>query len=361
MKKNRKQLREGFTTGSSAAAAAAACIEALTGNPPVSVTIDLPIGGNLTIPVHSFEKRNGHLIATIRKDAGDDPDVTDKAIIGARVTPKMWGAEGHRIILKGGRGIGKVTRPGLPVAVGEDAINPVPKSMILHEVACRLPREVRGIEVEIFIEDGERLAKKTLNPRLGVVGGLSVLGTTGIVKPFSTESYRETIDICLQGAKREGLDTVVFSTGGKSERLARTHVPELPDIAFIQIADFIGFALEKTKQVEMQRIILSCFFGKLCKWALGGEYTHANTQDMDFHRLAALAAASGISDAFCQFVKTANTARQIVESGFTETEAFIHIVGEQALQFIARKVEHTMKIVIYCWPFDGNDFFRWAT
>ncbi len=359
MKKDRKNLREGFTTGSAATAASAACIEALAGEPPRFVTIDLPIGRSLTLPLHTFESRNGHLIATIQKDGGDDPDITDKAIVGAIVTPVRHVPPDSRIVLRGGRGVGQVTRPGLPVKVGEAAINPVPRAMIRQEVTRRLPGDVTGVEVEIFIEDGERLAEKTLNLRLGIVGGLSVLGTTGIVKPFSAESYRETINLCLQGARQNGLDTAVLSTGGKSERLIQAELPELPELSFVQIADFLKYALDRARDLMFRRVVLSCFFGKLCKWALGGEYTHAHTQRMDFNRLSTLAAAADFSETFCRFVKRANTARQIAESGFPEAIPFIHQVGDQAYQFITHLCGQAMEIIIYCWQFDGNSFFRW--
>ena len=359
MKHDKRHLRTGFTTGSSAAAAAAACLEALTeGHPPDRVTIDLPQGGTLTIPLHAFERRNGHLIATVRKDAGDDPDITDKAIIGTLVTPDDREAT-PRIRIRGGRGVGKVTRPGLPVKVGEDAINPVPRSMILHEVSRRLPKDVRHIDVEIFIEDGENLAKKTLNPRLGIVGGLSVLGTTGIVKPFSAESYRETIRLCVEGIRREGYDVAVFSTGGKSERLARRAHPELPELVFVQIADFLGYALNKARDEGLRRIILSCFFGKLCKWALGGEYTHAHTQAMDFAELASIAEAAGLSPEFCRVVAGANTARQIAESALPETEAFMRIVGNLALQLIRERLDPRAEVTLLCWRFDEKGVMRW--
>ncbi len=358
MKRNKKKLREGFTTGSSAAAATAACIEALSGDFPPTVTIDLPIGGTLTIPIHSFERRTRHLIATVQKDAGDDPDITDKAIIGAVVTPLSENPTGTRIFLRGGRGVGHVTRPGLPVAVGEPAINPVPRQMIRHEVIRRLPPD-RVVEVEIFIEEGEHLAEKTLNPRLGIVGGLSVLGTTGIVKPFSAESYKETIRICVEGIRREGYDTVVFSTGGKSERLARQAMPDLPEMVFVQIADFLGYALRKAKEACLRRVILSCFFGKLCKWALGGDYTHAHTQTMDFAQLAAIAASAGLPSKFCRFVATANTARQIADVALPETEAFVRIIGDLALQFVQGRLPHGTEVIIYCWRFDGKGFMTW--
>ncbi len=361
MKEKKKHLRTGFTTGSSAAAAAAACLEVLTGGrPPDKVMIDLPNGGTLAIPVHAFERRNGHLIATVQKDAGDDPDITDKAIIGAIVTPHEQ-PDTPRIHIKGGHGVGKVTRPGLPVKVGEDAINPVPRSMILHEISRRLPKDVGHIDVEIFIEKGEELAQKTLNPRLGIVGGLSVLGTTGIVKPFSAESYKETIRLCVEGIRREGYDTAVFSTGGKSERLVRKVQSDLPEIVFVQIADFLGYALGKAKEVRLRRVILSCFFGKLCKWALGGDYTHAHTQAMDFTKLANLAEAAGLSPAFCRFVAAANTARQIAESALPEAEAFMRIIGDLALQLIRERLPRSTDVSIFCWRFDGKGFMTWPT
>jgi len=360
MEKGKQKLREGFTTGSSAAAAAAACVEALSGDSPRTVTISLPNGGTLSIPIHSFERRNGHLIATVQKDAGDDPDITDKAVIGAIVTPRSKVLSEPRIILRGGRGVGRVTRPGLPVAVGEPAINPVPRQMIRYEVLRRLPAD-GAVEVEIFIEEGERLAKKTLNPRLGIVGGLSVLGTTGIVKPFSAESYKETIQICIKGIRREGLDTVVFSTGGKSERLVQQEMPDFPEIVFVQIADFLGYALRKAEEERFHRIILSCFFGKLCKWALGGNYTHAHTQTMDFTELSAIAASAGLSPDFCRFVATANTARQIAEADLPEAEAFMRIIGNLALQLVRAKLPRDTDVTIFCWRFGGKGFMRWPS
>jgi len=360
VKKDRKDLREGFTTGSSAAAAAAAAMEVLAGGSPETVSIDLPLGGQLQIPVHALTQQDSRVTATIRKDAGDDPDITDKAIIGAIVAPHK-NNPGPRVSLRGGRGVGKVTRPGLPVRVGEDAINPVPRSMIIHEVTRRLPADYPGVSVEIFIEDGARLAEKTLNPRLGIVEGLSILGTTGIVKPFSAESYRETISLCVQGAKREGIGTLVFSTGGKSERLIRKARPDLPEAAFIQIADFLGYAVTQAKNLGFQKLIFSCFFGKLCKWALEGEYTHAHTQEMDFERLAEIAAGAGCPATFRDYVKKANTARQIAESEFPEKPRFIRIVGETARRFIARLAGDSMEIALYCWPFGRGSAWRWPS
>ncbi len=359
MKKDKKHLRTGFTTGSSAAAAAAACLEAMAaGLPPDRITIDLPGGGALTLPLHSFTKRNGQLIATIRKDAGDDPDITDKAVIGAVVTPILRPTS-PRIRLRGGRGVGRVTRPGLPVKVGEDAINPVPRAMIQHEVSRRLPDDAGAVDVEIFIENGETLARKTLNPRLGIVGGLSVLGTTGIVTPYSAESYRETIRLCVEGIRREGFDTVVFSTGGKSERFARQAMPKMPDVVFVQIADFLGYALARAREGNFRRVILSCFFGKLCKWALGGDYTHAHTQAMDFAGLAEMAAAAGLSGEFCRFVAGANTARQIVESAWPEREAFLRVVGARALRRVRARLDPCVEVAITCWDFDGKGAVTW--
>jgi len=358
MKKDRNNLREGFTTGSAAAAAAAAAMETLTDKPPETVTIDLPLGGQLRIPLHSLVQKAGRITATVRKDAGDDPDITDKAIIGAIITPHRNRA-GPSVFLKGGQGVGKVTRPGLPVRIGEDAINPVPRSMIIHEVTRRLPVSYSGVTVEIFVEDGERLAKKTLNPRLGIMGGLSILGTTGIVKPYSAESYRETIKLCVEGAKREAIDTLVFSTGGKSERLIRQAHPDFPEAAFIQIADFLGYAVTQAKTLGFRKLILSCFFGKLCKWALEGEYTHAHTQEMDFEKLAGIAAGAGCDAIFRDFIVKANTARQIAESGFPDRERFIRAVGDTARRFISRLTDGAMEIILYCWPFEHDKVWRW--
>jgi len=158
--------------------------------------------------------------------------------------------------------------------------------MIRNEIYKRLPQnKCFEIEVTIFVENGEEIAKKTLNPRLGIIGGISIIGTTGIVRPLSAKSYKETIKICLQSAKKMGYTTCVFSTGRKSEKHIQAVLTELPEQCFIQIADFFSFALNEAAHQSFKQIILSCYFGKLCKWAMGFSYTHAHTKSLDFNFL----------------------------------------------------------------------------
>ncbi|MDR1083294.1 MAG: cobalt-precorrin-5B (C(1))-methyltransferase CbiD [Deltaproteobacteria bacterium] len=274
-----KKLRTGFSTGTAAAAAALAAALALRdGRIPDRVTVSLPGGKKLTIPV--FEGQiNGPVRTVVVKDAGDDPDVTNKAHIGVILEERPG-----ELSVVGGSGVGLVTKPGLVLPPGEWAINPVPRQMIRDNLAPFLP-EV-GLKVTVFIRDGEKLAQKTLNPRLGIVGGLSVLGTTGLVKPFSHSAYVATIDSALSVARAMGLSEIVLTTGGRSERLARDLRPDLPPEAFVQMADYFQAALDLAVKKGFERIGLAVFFGKAVKQAAGFSCTHAHKSDMDLQALA---------------------------------------------------------------------------
>ena len=232
-----KRLREGFTTGSAAAAGAKAALFHLAGRGvSKKVEIPLPIGGRLTIPVERVETVGKGSKATIRKDGGDDPDVTHKARITSTVRFLPGGHYGD-VIIAGGTGVGKVTRPGLPVAVGESAINPVPRKQIKAAVLEGLAESgLRGsVSVIIEVVNGEKIAKKTLNPRLGIMGGISILGTRGTVKPFSNKAYKDTITMSMDVAKAAKLNTIALTTGGRSERFLIERRPDLPETVFIQV------------------------------------------------------------------------------------------------------------------------------
>lgn len=220
-----------------------------------------------------------------------------------------------RVEILGGRGVGRVTLPGLPVAVGQPAINPVPRAQI--EQAAREVLDHAGfageVRLTIEVEDGETIARHTLNPRLGIVGGISILGTQGIVKPFSHEAWKATIESGLQVARAAGLDTAAFSTGRRSERMLMAHHPELPELCFVQAADFYGFSMRRAQELGFARIVWGCFFGKLAKMAQGLEYTHAHAQPTNFAALAGLAVQAGASPEDCRAVAGANTARHALE------------------------------------------------
>jgi cobalt-precorrin-5B (C1)-methyltransferase len=240
--RDRKGLRTGFTTGSCATAAAKAAMIALVGgHAPESVTIDLPIGGTATFaPVH-WELGEGWASCAVIKDAGDDPDATHGARIHARVA---W-REGAGITLAGGEGVGTVTLPGLGLEVGGPAINPVPRQMIVAAVTEAADDTLarRGVLVTISVPGGEAIARKTLNGRLGIVGGISILGTWGIVKPYSTASWRASVVQAVQVAAANSQRALVLCTGSRSEKFAMRHFEHLPPLAFVEMGIFTGDAL----------------------------------------------------------------------------------------------------------------------
>jgi cobalt-precorrin-5B (C1)-methyltransferase len=251
---------------------------------PESVSVILPGGDDLVVPVAGGRRLGaGEAEATVVKDAGDDPDVTNGAVIGVRLRR----VEGRDLALTGGRGVGRVTKPGLVLPPGEWAINPGPRAMLKNNLAP-FPG---GLAVEIFVERGEELAARTLNPRLGIVGGLSILGTTGLVKPFSHEAYLATIDSALSLARAMGFREVVLTTGRQSEKLARAARPDLGEEAFVQIADYFGDSLKK---------------------AAGLANTHAHRRDQDPALLAGWLAGAA-PPAVLAGIARALTAREALE------------------------------------------------
>ncbi len=314
----RRRLRSGFTTGTAAAAAAKAAVLAALGPAPEKVEIILPGGGHLNVAVQETARLpEGSARAVVVKDAGDDPDVTNKARIAAEVQlrPVLSGEGGVHLL--GGQGVGLVTKPGLAVEPGNPAINPTPQEMIARAVRQALawgaPQEEYAVSVTISVARGEELAQRTLNPRLGVLGGISILGTTGLVKPYSHEAYIETIDLGLAVARAEGIREVVLTTGGKSEKRAMAMRPDLPDSAFVQIADFFAYSLAASAGANMGAIGLVSFFGKAVKQAAGLAYTHAHKAAMDLPRLAGWLEEAGLPSEAGQEIAGANTARQALD------------------------------------------------
>lgn len=313
---SKRKLRTGFTTGAAGAAAAKAALMLLWGERLSTASVTLPDGGALQIRIERAERlSDSRARASVIKDAGDDPDVTNKAEIVAEVS-LIPGRGGRIVEIDGGRGVGRVTRPGLPVSVGEAAINPTPRWMIgealeeAWQTHGQGPPRVRAV---ISAPRGEELARHTLNPRLGVVGGLSILGVTGLVKPFSHEAYTATIKSGLSVARAAGLDQAVFTTGGKSEKLAMGLLPHLPETAFVQIADFFGYSLEEAARMGFRLVHVISFFGKAVKQSQGLRYTHAHKAPMDLERLAGLFRAAGAGAALCAETAGANTARHVLD------------------------------------------------
>lgn len=348
-------LRQGFTTGSAAAAAAKAALWfLLTGRKALSVEIPLPAGGRLHIPVASVEPEGDGARAVVVKDAGDDPDATNRARISclAMVDPSKLGG----LDIEGGRGVGRVTLPGLPVPVGQAAINPVPREQIGQ--AAREPMDEAGFtgsaRLLVEVEDGEAMAVKTLNPRLGIVGGISILGTQGIVKPFSLDAWKATIDSGLEVARAAGGTVAAFSTGRRSERMLMARRPELPGLAFVQAADFFGYSLERAAGLGFSELIWGCFFGKLVKMAQGLAYTHAHQAPTDFKALAELAGQAGADEWVCREVAVANTARhalELVPEGGVR-EGFVEITVAKALNAARAHAGPGPRVGICCFGFE---------
>jgi cobalt-precorrin-5B (C1)-methyltransferase len=314
----RKELRQGFSTGTASVAAALGALYELLGRPcPERVEVPLPGGGSLTVPLYRHGRQGDTGEAVVIKDAGDDPDVTNGAEIGARVWRLESEGTEEDITFSGGKGVGRVTKPGLAVAVGEPAINPVPRRMIkksLRQVWDQVgPGGPVRLAVEIFVPRGEELARHTLNPRLGIVGGISILGTTGLVKPFSHRAYRATIAASLRVARAAGLGHIAFSTGGKSEGVLKGLLPDLPEEAFVQMGDYVRFALKVAAGMGFGEITAAAFFGKALKIAQGFGHTHASRGLADLKELGRWTFDLTGDALLAQAVARANTARQALE------------------------------------------------
>jgi cobalt-precorrin-5B (C1)-methyltransferase len=329
------KLREGFTTGTASSAAAKAGVLFLAdGKERGEIEVPLPPGGRYVAPIARYEAEGTGVRVTVVKDAGDDPDVTHRAEIQALVALDSGLRDGE-IVLDGGKGVGRVTLPGLPVPPGQPAINPSPRAQIAAACveALREAGTGGGARVLIEVPEGERLAQRTLNPRLGIVGGISILGTRGTVKPFSHASYLATIEAGLDVARAAGLTHAILSTGGRSERLAREDLPGTPELACVQFADFFAPALEAAAARGFTRLTISVFFGKLAKQAQGLPNTHARTAPLDLPALAATCAAAGLEPAAVAAVAAANTAlaAQDVILASPAREACLAAVAARAL------------------------------
>jgi cobalt-precorrin-5B (C1)-methyltransferase len=314
------RLRRGWTTGACATAAAKAAYTALlTGEFPDPVEVTLPRGERVSFALAVARKDADSATAGVVKDAGDDPDVTHGALVLATVRAA---APGSGVAFRAGAGVGTVTRPGLPVPPGEPAINPVPRRMICDAIA-EVAAAARGsgdVEVEIGVADGERLAAKTLNARLGIVGGLSILGTTGIVVPYSCAAWIHSILRGIDVARAAGLDHVAGSTGSSSEAAVQKF-HHLPDIALIDMGDFVGGMLKYLRRHPLARVTIAGGVGKMTKLAQGLLDLHSKRGSVDLAALAGFAKAAGASEALVQRIMAANTA----------AEAFAHAAAANVM------------------------------
>ncbi|MEX2631684.1 MAG: cobalt-precorrin-5B (C(1))-methyltransferase [Tistlia sp.] len=322
-------LRRGWTTGACAAAATKAAVAALLGDGfPDPVTIRLPKGDAPAFAL-AFEGRDADsATAGIVKDAGDDPDVTHGALILSTV---RRGAAGSGLVFRAGAGVGTVTRPGLPLAPGEPAINPVPRRLIAEvvEAAAAAHGLAADFEVEIAVPGGEALAAQTWNPRLGILGGLSILGTTGIVVPYSCAAWIASIHRGIDVAVATGLPHAAACTGKTSEA-AVARLYGLPEGAFLDMGDFAGGLLKYLRRHPLPRLTLCGGFGKFVKLAQGFLDLHSGRSQVDFAWLAERLAELGAAEALVAQARAANTASQVLALAQGEGLPLAEAVAERA-------------------------------
>jgi len=377
------KLKTGYTTGTCAAAAAKHAATSLVlgqAHHGSASTVTLPRGGTygdsatLEISNCGFVSTEGRVdgegaaksaFAEVVKNAGDDPDVTNGAVIRAEV---FWQDETtlpqiviqndtQNIYIEGGIGVGVVTRTGLPVAVGEAAINPVPRRMIFHEVGEVLQKYkiARAVRVVISVPDGEKIAALTMNPRLGIVGGISILGTRGVVIPFSSSAYRASLAVTIRAAAENGLRHLVLTTGGRSEKYAAGLYPQLDPMSFIEAGEFIGFSLKKCETMHVHKITLSGMMGKLSKVAAGVLMVHSSKSPVDFVFLSKIAEEAGADAALVEKIKTANTAGEVGEwmngAGIT---GFFDLLTKRCCTVCHDKVQGKLDIETLLFSMDGR-------
>ncbi len=313
-KNSPRGTRTGFTTGAcSAAAARAAAIGLAQGQVPAEIESLLPNGSRTSFAVQDGRCDELSAHAVVVKFAGDDPDCTDGArlTVDLRLLPHQPG----RLVYRAGEGVGTVTMPGLGLAVGGPAINPVPRQNILDNIREAAPGLLaeHGLEITISVPGGQEMARKTTNARLGILGGISILGTTGIVKPYSTSAWRASVVQGIQVAATLGHGMVALTTGGRTESFAMSELrqqrPGLPAACFVQMGDFLRYALDEVVAQGIRLVVLGVMVGKLTKIAQGETITHANRAEVDTDLVARLARGIGASEADCQAIAQAETAR----------------------------------------------------
>lgn len=326
--KNGEKLRKGFTTGSAAAGAAkAAVLSFFRDKEPDTITISTPKSIELQLEPTFRDPKEGTVVAGVTKDAGDDPDVTD----GLEIRAKVESAESGEFILEGGQGVGLVTKPGLPVQQGKAAINPVPREMIKKEVEKVLPAD-RGVRVTIEIPEGESVAEDTFNPKLGIKGGLSVLGTTGIVEPMSEDAYKESLAAELSQTVALGETEIVMVFGNSGEKMAKKSGfhPE----TVVRMSNFVGYMLDQSSRLEVETITLFGHVGKIVKVAGGIFNTHSKVADARLEILAGLSAYCGADRQLIEKIFDANTAEQA--AGILLENDFDEVFGELADRVVER-------------------------
>lgn len=342
-----KKLRTGWTTGTCASAAAkAAVIRMLSGELPDRVEVAIPSGQRVIFDV--MDPRNGG--AAVIKDAGDDPDCTNGAQLTVYARAK---GEPHWLGFVAGEGIGTITKPGLGLRVGAPAINPVPERMISQAV-----REITDLGVELIfsVPGGVEMAKKTTNDRLGILGGISLLGTTGIVRPFSTAAYRASVVQQIDVAAAQGLKSIVLATGSRSEKCAMGIHPYLDTVGFVEVGDFTGIALKRAHRNKIEEVTWVGMVGKISKLANQVMMTHFHRSDVSNDVLVEAARRAEAPKALLDAATATKTARHFYEQCFIEGEIEpLRILCQMARQACLDYVNGEMRIEVVMVDFDGQN------
>ncbi len=354
----KRSLRTGYTTGTCAAAATKAALSALvSGDKLRKVNVSLPKGKHIVIDIAWIKFVNEKSVtASVIKDGGDDPDVTNGAEIWSTVSLLE---SSNKIMIDGGIGVGRVTKPGLGLEIGKAAINPTPLKMInqaIEEILEKQQKNRYGLSILISVPKGEEIAKRTDNPRLGIIGGISILGTTGIVIPYSTASFAASIRQSIDVSIAMGSDSVILTTGGRSEDFARSIFGNsVADHAYIQIGDFIGFSIKQCAIKKIKKAYVIGFIGKLTKMAMGVKQTHVKGSNVDMNFLATLANNCGANNDLVKKIKLANTARHVGElidqSGLS---MFYDVLCEEVYNHLSKDSPSDLKIKIILLDFTGK-------
>ena len=358
MVEEKVELKTGYTTGSSATAAAKAALLSIINQKKIqNVDIILPRRSFLQIPVESCEFENEKAKCCVIKNGGDDPDVTHGAeiIVELSFTDKV-----NEIEIGGGEGVGIVTKQGLGLEIGKPAINPVPKKMInenLRESGKEI-LEKKGIRIIISVPKGRELAPKTDNPRLGIKDGISILGTSGIVIPFSTASYAASIRQNLDVAIAAGNETVVLTTGGRSEEYAKKIV-DLPIHCFVQMGDFSGYTIQQCGRKNIRKAYVVGFIGKLAKMAAGVKQTHVKGSKVDMNFLSELAKKANANEKVIATIKKANTARHVSEIiKENNISGFFELICGETYKHMRKHSEEKVPIDVILFDFEGEILAR---
>ena len=353
------KLRTGFTTGTCATAGAKAGILAILNQKKIDVVdVTLPKKSKIQIKISSCQFDKFSARCTVIKDGGDDPDVTHGAEI---ITQISLTGKPNQIEIDGGEGVGRVTKPGLGLEINSAAINPTPKKMItenIQEIGGEI-LEKNGIMVIVSVPKGKELATKTDNPRLGIIGGISILGTSGIVIPYSTASFAASIRQSLDVTIAMGNDTVVLTTGGRSEDFSR-EIIKLPDHCFVQMGDFSGYTVQQCAKRPIKKAYVAGFIGKLAKMAMGVKQTHVKGSKVDMQFLSELAQKCNAKNETIKEIKKANTARHVYEIVTKENiVGFFDIICSEVYNQLRKHSEANFELNVIMFDFDGKIIGRY--